>query len=99
MLGSSRFFSSSGFYTYKSQVSRAVIKFLRKHQYMTRPTSTAARVQQELVVYSIQNKSGNSQHLYKEATTTVLRKQNQSWVRQMLSKKSAEKIQEEMTEH
>jgi hypothetical protein len=40
VLGSSRNFFS-GFYTYKSQVSRAVIKFLRKHQSMTRPNPTS----------------------------------------------------------
>jgi hypothetical protein len=40
VLGSSRNFFS-GFYTYKSQVSRAVIKFSRKHQSMTRPNITA----------------------------------------------------------
>jgi hypothetical protein len=39
VLGSSRNFFS-GFYIYKSQVSRAVIKFLRKHQSMTRPNAT-----------------------------------------------------------
>ena len=32
----------SGFYTYKSPVSRAVINFLRKNQYMTRPTITVS---------------------------------------------------------
>ena len=36
--GTHAFLISSAFYTYKSPVSRAVIKFLRKHQYLTQPT-------------------------------------------------------------
>ena len=42
MLGSSQNFFS-GFYTYKSPVSRAVINFLRKNQYMTRPTNIGSK--------------------------------------------------------